>query len=212
MLPSACVKPSAELDINLIAFLGNPGRDYVWTRHNAGFMLADHHPAARDASWQEKFHAHYASVLEGGRKIHLLKPQTYMNKSGVSLAAAASFFKIDVSCTLIVHDELELPFGTIGYRVGGGLGGHNGLRSIAERLGSRDFARLRIGIGRPDARRERSQGQAVPGGGGPVAGYVLSQFNSDEKAVLDRVLDGASAMLEGIVAGSYKTEARRTVV
>ncbi|MFW5995401.1 MAG: aminoacyl-tRNA hydrolase, partial [Spirochaetia bacterium] len=167
-------------DISLCVFLGNPGREYVHSRHNAGFMLAGLHRSTRNASWQEKFHGQYAEVLDGGRKIHLLKPQTFMNKSGISVAAAASFFKVDVRGDLVVHDELELPFGTVGYRLGGGLGGHNGLRSVAERLGSKDFARLRIGIGRPR--------------GGSVSSYVLSQFNSDEKAVLERVLHAAADM------------------
>lgn len=184
-------------DISLCVFLGNPGRDYIHSRHNAGFMLAELHPATRSAARQEKFHGEYAGILEGGRKIHLLKPQTFMNKSGISVAAAASFFKVDVSGILVVHDELELPFGTVGYRLGGGLGGHNGLRSIAERLGSKDFARLRIGIGRPR--------------GGSVSSYVLAQFNSDEKAVLERILTAAADMLDGVLSGSYKTEVKRKV-
>ncbi|MFP4643752.1 MAG: aminoacyl-tRNA hydrolase [Spirochaetales bacterium] len=185
-------------NISLCVFLGNPGRDYVHTRHNAGFMLAQHHPELRSASWQEKFHGEYASLLYGTRKVHLLRPMTYMNKSGIAAAAAASFFKIDPTDILVVHDELGLAFGSLGVRAGGGLGGHNGLRSVAERLGTNNFARLRIGIGRPK--------------GAGVSGYVLSQFNRDEKAVLPTVLDAAGSMFEGILEGSYKTEVKRTAV
>ena len=196
--PSAAYYASCMTNINLCVFLGNPGRDYVHTRHNAGFMLAEHHPEVRSASWQEKFHGEYTSLRLGSRKVHLLRPMTYMNKSGIAAAAAASFFKVEPANVLIVHDELELPFGTVGVRAGGGLGGHNGLRSIAERLGTKDFARLRIGIGRPK--------------GGAVSGYVLSQFNSDEKAVLPTVLDAAESMLDGVFEGKYKTEVKRTAV
>ena len=185
-------------NISLCVFLGNPGRDYVHTRHNAGFMLAERHPEVRGAAWQEKFHGEYASLLLGTRKIHLLRPMTYMNKSGIAAAAAASFFKIDPADVLIVHDELELPFGTIGVRAGGGLGGHNGLRSIAERLGTKEFARLRIGIGRPK--------------GGSVSGYVLSQFNSDETAVLPTILNESARMFDTLLEGRYKTEVKRTAV
>ena len=185
-------------NISLCIFLGNPGRDYVHTRHNAGFMLAEHHPDLRGASWQEKFHGEYTSLPVGTIKCQFLRTMTYMNKSGISKAAAASFFKIDAADILVVHDELELPFGTVGVRAGGGLGGHNGLRSIAERLGTKDFSRLRIGIGRPK--------------GGSVSGYVLSQFNSDEKAVLPTVLDAGVRMFDGVLGGNYKTEVKHTVV
>ncbi len=185
-------------NISLCVFLGNPGRDYVHTRHNAGFMLTERQPDLHSASWQEKFHSEYTSLPAGGRKIHLLRPQTFMNKSGVATAAAASFFKIDPADILVVHDELELPFGTIGVRSGGGLGGHNGLRSIAERLGTKEFARLRIGIGRPK--------------GGSVSSYVLSQFNSDEKAVLPTILDEAVRMFDTLLEGGYRTEVKRTAV
>ena len=161
-------------------------------------MFADHHPELRALAWQKKFHGAYASLLTAGRKVHILKPDTFMNKSGVAVAAAATFFKLEPQSLLVVHDELELPFGTIGFRVGGGLGGHNGLRSIAERVGTRDFARLRIGIGRPR--------------GGSVSRYVLSQFNSDEKAVLVRILDAAAGLLDEIVAGRCREETKREVV
>ena len=126
--------------MKLIVFLGNPGREYRKTRHNAGFIVADHmYPST---SWQDKFHGQYA--VEGGMK--LLKPQTYMNLSGTCVGEAASFFRLRPQEILVVHDDLELPFGEIRLQLGGGLQGHNGLRSIKERLGSDQFARLRIGI------------------------------------------------------------------
>lgn len=161
-------------------------------------MLADYHPGMRHLSWSDKFHSAYAALLAGGRKIHVLKPATFMNRSGVAVSAAASFFKLDPRSLLMVHDDLELPFGTIGYRLGGGLGGHNGLRSIAERIGTRDFARLRIGIGRPR--------------GGSISGYVLSQFSSDEKAVLDRILDAASDLLDEAISGTCPNDTKRQIV
>ena len=162
--------------MKLIVFLGNPGREYRKTRHNAGFIVADHmYPST---SWQDKFHGQYA--VEGGMK--LLKPQTYMNLSGTCVGEAASFFRLRPQEILVVHDDLELPFGEIRLQLGGGLQGHNGLRSIKERLGSDQFARLRIGIGRP-----------VHEG---VAQYVLSPFTEDEWIGWDLLLPHLRAMME----------------
>ncbi len=129
--------------IKLIAFLGNPGKEYEKTRHNAGFMLSDEiYPGAQ---WQSKFHSLYLD--DGGRKI--LKPLTYINLSGTALSEALSFFKIKSDEILVVHDDLELPLGKAKEQKGGGTKGHNGLKSIRDRLGSADFYRLRIGIGKP---------------------------------------------------------------
>lgn len=162
--------------MKLIAFLGNPGREYRRTRHNAGFLIADHlYPSA---SWQKKFHGEYA--LENGMK--LLKPQTYMNLSGVSVGEAASFFRLKPQEILVVHDDLELPFGVVRLQLGGGLQGHNGLRSIKERLGSDQFARLRFGIGRPQH--------------GGVAPYVLMPFSKDEEIGWTLLLPHIRTMVE----------------
>jgi len=143
-----------------MVFLGNPGKTYEKTRHNAGFLVCDTlFPAV---SWQKKFHALYAQ--DGAAK--LLKPQTYMNVSGLSVGEAASFFHFEAQEIMVVHDDVELPFGTVRLQLGGGLQGHNGLKSIRDALTSDQFLRIRIGIGRPRH--------------GDVASFVLSAFTSDE--------------------------------
>ena len=162
--------------IRLIAFLGNPGKEYRETRHNAGFLLADElYPAA---SWKMKFHS--AFTEEGGRKI--LKPMTMMNLSGTAVSEAASFYKLKADEIMIVHDDLELTLGKARVQRGGGLQGHNGLRSIKERLGSDDFYRLRIGIGRPVH--------------GDVRLYVTSPFRKDEKTVLETLFSKIKAIID----------------
>lgn len=158
--------------IKLIAFLGNPGREYKETRHNAGFLLCDH--LFPYASWQIKFHSQY--MKEKGAAI--LKPMTMMNLSGTAVSEAASFFKLKADEILIAHDDLELPLGKAKLQKGGGLQGHNGLRSIKERIGSDGFYRLRIGIGRPVH--------------GDVRVYVTSPFRSDERIVLSQLFDRIS--------------------
>jgi PTH1 family peptidyl-tRNA hydrolase len=183
--------------IALIAFLGNPGQEYAGNRHNAGRLLADRLPAqlpfAGSLSWQKKYKGFYASletsrlpgVGEGGAdipsRLHFLMPETYMNLSGESVAAAAAFFKIPPANILVVHDELELPLGTAAFKFSGGLGGHNGLRSMKACFNTPDFWRLRIGIGRPNH--------------ADIAGWVLSDFSAAERPVLEQVLDAAAAAL-----------------
>lgn len=170
--------------IRLIAFLGNPGREYRETRHNAGFMLADFlYP---DASWKIRFHSAFAD--DGGRK--LIKPMTMMNLSGTAVSEASSFYKLKADEILIVHDDLEQDLGCARLQKGGGLQGHNGLRSIKERLGSDGFWRLRIGIGRPVH--------------GDVRIFVTSPFTKDEKIRLDALFSRippilAEPMKEGSV-------------
>jgi PTH1 family peptidyl-tRNA hydrolase len=174
--------------IELVAFFGNHGREYARNRHNAGWLLADRLPFAHRLSWQGKFKGRYASLeLPGGeggaaRRVHFLMPETYMNLSGDSVHAAATFFKIPAERILVVHDELELPLGTASFKFSGGLGGHNGLRSMKTRFGTADFWRLRVGIGRP----------AHP----DIADWVLSDFSRDEEPTLELVLPLAAAALE----------------
>lgn len=129
--------------IKLIAFLGNPGKEYEKTRHNAGFLLSDDIYAK--VNWQSKFHSFF--LQDGERKI--LKPITYMNLSGTSVSEAATFFKIKSDEILVVHDDMDLPVGEARLQKGGGTKGHNGLKNIRDRIGSSDFWRLRIGIGKP---------------------------------------------------------------
>jgi len=179
--------------IKLAAFFGNPGPGYAKNRHNAGRMLAQALPFYPSLSWQKKFNGLYSSH-EGS---HFLMPETYMNLSGVSVQAASSFFKVKIEEIIVVHDELELPLGCISLKFAGGLGGHNGLRSMQKSFGSADFWRLRIGIGRPDAR--------LPGEGGPegsgegIIDWVLSDFTEREREALITVFDtGANLLLQTI--------------
>ncbi|MDR2798359.1 MAG: aminoacyl-tRNA hydrolase [Treponema sp.] len=196
--------------IELVAFLGNPGREYAQNRHNAGRLLAETLPFSASLPWQKKYKGLYASI-EGSTlltyqnevsipvsqeeqpipgKIHLLLPETYMNLSGDSVYAAASFFKIPVKRILVVHDELELPLGTAAYKFSGGLGGHNGLRSMKANFVTGDFWRFRLGIGRP-AHADVD-----------IADWVLSDFSLDEQAIFARVLDScAYALIQALLHG-----------
>ena len=175
--------------IKLVAFLGNPGKKYAHNRHNAARMLAQALPFFHDLCWQNKFKGLYA-VHEN---CHLLMPETFMNLSGESVHAVSSFFKIDIEEIIIIHDELELPLGTISLKFSGGLGGHNGLRSMKACFNSADFWRLRIGIGRPDARLPGEGGLAGSGEG--IYDWVLSDFSDTEKEILTPVLNESVNLL-----------------
>ena len=150
--------------IKCAVFLGNPGKEYEKTRHNAGFLLSDYLYGGNN--WQSKFHAFY--LTDGDLRI--LKPLTYMNLSGTSVSECASFFKLKSDEILVVHDDLELPLGEARLQQGGGTKGHNGIKSIRDRLGREDFMRLRIGIGKPVH--------------GDTALYVTSPFTKDEMITL----------------------------
>ena len=158
---------ASTLDL-LVVGLGNPGREYATTRHNVGFMVADELARRHGGSWRSKFSGEVADVRLDGARIALLKPQTFMNESGRSVAAAAKFYKVDPEDLLAVHDEVDLDLGRMQARLGGGLAGHNGLRSVASALRTPEFLRLRIGVGRPDRGDPR-----------PVSDWVLSPFEAD---------------------------------
>jgi PTH1 family peptidyl-tRNA hydrolase len=158
---------ASTLDL-LVAGLGNPGREYADTRHNVGFMVADELARRHGGSWRAKFSGDLAEMRLDGLRLALLKPQTYMNESGRSVGSAVRFFKVDPETLLVVHDEVDLEPGRLQVRLGGGFAGHNGLRSVAQLLGTGDFARLRIGVGRPERGDPR-----------PVADFVLSPFAPD---------------------------------
>jgi PTH1 family peptidyl-tRNA hydrolase len=166
-----------EFMLQLIAFLGNPGPEYARNRHNAAWLLAERLPFYASLEWRKKYKGRYA-FREG---IHFLKPETFMNLSGESVFAAASFFKIKPEEILIVHDELELALGTGSLKFSGGLGGHNGLRSLKAAFGTADFWRLRIGIGRPNH--------------DDIYNWVLSNFSAAEEPVLDRTLEALAGVL-----------------
>ena len=180
---------ASTLDL-LVAGLGNPGRQYEQTRHNAGWMVVDELARRHDGSFRSKFAGQLAEVRDGDLRIALLKPETYMNVSGRSVSQATRFFKVDPESLLVVHDDVDLEPGRLQARLGGGLAGHNGLRSIAGALGTQDFLRLRIGVGRPGRGDRR-----------PVADYVLSSFEPevDVVALVSRAADAAETIVrEGL--------------
>ena len=160
------------MNLILVAFLGNPGKEYERTRHNYAWMLAD--KLGEGLTWQQKFKAEIASWALNDLKAWFLKPQTFMNLSGDSVGAALGFYKLETSQLLVVHDDLELPLGEYKFQRGGGLGGHNGLRSLEKHLGTRDFYRFRLGIGRPLK--------------GDVSAHVLGRFRPEEEITLNQTL------------------------
>ena len=175
---------ASSLDL-LVAGLGNPGREYERHRHNVGYMVADELGLRHGGSWRGKFSARLSEVRLDALRLALLEPQTFMNESGRSVAAAARFFKVDPESLLVVHDEVDLEPGRLQARRGGGLAGHNGLRSIARSLGTQDFLRLRIGVGRPGRGDPRD-----------VSDYVLSAFDPEEdvEALVSRAADAVETI------------------
>src|SRR5256714_10925623 len=186
---------ASTLDL-LVAGLGNPGREDERTRHNAGWLVLDELAQRHDGSWRSKFSGSLAEVRLADLRLALLKPETYMNESGRSVAAAARFFKVEPESLLVVHDDVDLEAGRLQARAGGGLAGHNGLRSLAADLGTQDFLRLRIGVGRP-------------GRGDPrlVSDWVLSPFATEEdvEALISRAADAVETIVrEGVEAAQQR--------
>jgi PTH1 family peptidyl-tRNA hydrolase len=181
---------ASTLDL-LVAGLGNPGREYERDRHNIGWMVVDELAARHgQPSFRAKFSGRLAETRIGDQRIALLKPETYMNESGRSITAATRFFKVPPEELLVVHDDVDLDLGRLQARLGGGLAGHNGLRSIAQSLGTQEFLRLRIGVGRPGRGDRRD-----------VSDYVLSPFEADEDAgqIVVRAADAIENLLsEGL--------------
>jgi len=186
---------ASTLDL-LVAGLGNPGREYERTRHNVGWLVLDELARRHGGSWRSKFSGSLAEVRLGDARLALLKPETYMNESGRSVGAAARFFKVEPEQLLVVHDDVDLEPGRLQARAGGGLAGHNGLRSLAQQLGSQDFLRLRIGVGRPGRGDQRS-----------VSDWVLSPFAPEEdvEALVVRAADAVEAVA---AEGLDRTQAR----
>ena len=165
----------------VIAGLGNPEPRYARNRHNVGFDVVSAFAEKVGADpWRSKFHGEFSRCRASNQDVLLVRPMTYMNDSGRSVQAVLSFFRVPISELIVVHDELDLPFGTLRLKPGGGHAGHNGLRSIIQYLGSSDFARLRMGIGKPP-----------PGFSGEMADYVLSDFSAEQRAELPEVVDKA---------------------
>jgi PTH1 family peptidyl-tRNA hydrolase len=186
---------ASSLDL-LVVGLGNPGREYEGNRHNVGFMVVDELARRHGGSWRGKFSGRVADVRIDDHRVGLLKPETYMNESGRSVRAAAAFYKLEPDAILVVHDESDLDTGRLQARRGGGLAGHNGLRSVARELGSPEFLRLRVGVGRPERGDRR-----------PLADYVLSDFepHEDRDAIVVRAAEAVETLdAEGLDAAQRR--------
>jgi PTH1 family peptidyl-tRNA hydrolase len=185
--------PALTVDIKLIAGLGNPGAKYTETRHNAGFWFVDALAQQCGARFlpEKRFHGEVAKVDIGGNSIWLLKPATFMNRSGMSVRGLAEFYRLQLENILVAHDEIDLEAGTVRLKSGGGHGGHNGLRDIIAQLGSRDFHRLRIGVGHPGNRDQ-------------VVDYVLHRPGKDDQQAIDDSIDDALRVMPKIAAGEWE--------
>ncbi|HEX7745657.1 MAG TPA: aminoacyl-tRNA hydrolase [Micromonosporaceae bacterium] len=183
----------------LVVGLGNPGREYAGNRHNVGFLVADllasrirasfgrHRRAVADvAEGRLRFGAPGTAEFAAGRRLVIVKPLTYMNLSGGPVAGLMRFYKVPANQLIAVHDDLDLPYGQVRAKVGGGEGGHNGLRSLSKSLGTRDYLRTRVGIGRPPGRQD-------------PADFVLTDFSAVERKELDFIVDRAADVTEAIV-------------
>jgi peptidyl-tRNA hydrolase, PTH1 family len=182
-------EPASTLDL-LVVGLGNPGREHARDRHNVGWMVVDELARRHGGSFRSKFSGQLAQVRVEDARLALLKPETYMNLSGQSVGAAVRFFKTLPEQLLVVHDEVDLEPGRLQARLGGGLAGHNGLRSLRQTLGTAEFRRLRVGVGRPGRGDRR-----------PVADYVLAPFEPDEdsETLVARAADAVETLVrEGL--------------
>ena len=176
--------------IKLIVALGNPGMEYELTRHNIAWTLIDTHPDLQSNMWKTKFKGEYTDFNGPSGKIYILKPLTYLNLSGESVQPLCQFFKINIEEILVIQDELDLAFGQIHFKKGGGLAGHNGLKSISSTMGSQEFYRMRIGIGRPER--------------GSVSSWVLSKFPVSQNIELEIVMRQANEALNFLLKEGFK--------
>jgi peptidyl-tRNA hydrolase, PTH1 family len=190
-----------SLDL-LVVGLGNPGREYARNRHNVGWMVVDELARRHGGSWKSKFNGRLAEIRIDGHKVALLKPETFMNDSGRVVQAALKFLKLDPDAVLVVHDEGDLDLGRLQARIGGGAGGHNGIRSVVQHLGTPEFMRLRVGVGRPGRGDQRK-----------LADFVLADFRpeDDEDALVRAAADGVETLdAEGLEAAQRAINARRS--
>jgi len=187
-----------DIPIRLVVGLGNPGARYEATRHNAGFWFADELARRHGALFrsESKFHGALCRIREGGRELLLLKPDTFMNRSGQSISAVARFFKIPPEAILVAHDELDIPCGAVRLKRGGGHGGHNGLRDTINQLGSKAFMRLRLGIDHPGHKDD-------------VVGYVLSKPAPGERQGIEAAIDEAAETLGWIAEAEFNKAMNR---
>ena len=186
---------ASTLDL-LVAGLGNPGLRHARDRHNVGWMVVDELARRHDASFKSKFNGRLADVRIDDHRVALLKPETYMNESGRSISAAMRFYKSPIDAVLVIHDDVDLEFGRLQARAGGGLAGHNGLRSISQALGDPGFLRLRIGVGRPGRGDPRD-----------VADFVLAPFDLHEDA--DALVTRAGDAVESVLGEGLEETQRR---
>jgi PTH1 family peptidyl-tRNA hydrolase len=182
--------------LKLIVGLGNPGRDYEDTRHNAGFWFVDRLAREFGVSLRldKAYQALTAKIVVQGQTVWLMQPQTYMNRSGVSVAGLATFYKIAPAEILVAHDELDFPPGVIKLKYGGSHAGHNGLKDIAARLGSLDFWRLRVGIGHPRSLNLQQE----------VVDFVLHRASREQQALIDQALDKALLVQDKLLRGEFE--------
>ena len=185
--------------MKVIAGLGNPGAEYANTPHSIGFEVVDAVAQGIGASWKgsSSFKGELAAGMLGGMKVLLVKPQTYMNLSGDCIAPVLKYHNSTIQDLLVVSDDIDLPVGRMRIRKGGGAGGHNGLKSVIERTGSQDFARLRIGVGRDPQSRSN------------VIGHVLGKFSQDDRKVMDEVVAEAAAAVGAIENENLETAMNR---
>ena len=176
--------------IKLIVGLGNPGAEYELTRHNIAWIQLDTHPDISGMNWKSKFKGLYGDFNSKAGKVYVLKPQTFMNLSGESVGPLCKFFKIKPQEVLVIQDELDLEFGQIHFKSGGGLAGHNGLKSISQHLGTQDFFRMRVGIGRPKH--------------GSVTNWVLSKIPSSMDTDLSVLMEKANCALDYFLEHGFK--------
>lgn len=190
-------EPLPSGGVYLVVGLGNPGREYRNTRHNMGFLALDHlaaHWAITALKVQGK--AIISSAQYAGNKVILAKPQTYMNLSGQAVSALMNFYKVPLEHLLVIHDDVDIPFGTIRIRPGGGFGGQKGVGSIIEKLGTQEFARMRLGVGRPPGQMD-------------TANYVLQSFSKEDEEFLQSVFAKSDEAVETFIAEGLNTAMNR---
>ena len=182
-----------SIDLKVIVGLGNPGSKYTETRHNAGFWFIEELAREYSASFRQekKFHGEVAKISLAGKDIWLLKPETFMNRSGLAVQSLMSFYRITADQLLVAHDEIDLPPGTAKLKTGGGHGGHNGLRDIINQLGTKDFHRLRIGVGHPGSKDQ-------------VVDYVLHNASRDDRLLIDRDIEDAVRVMPDLASGAFE--------
>jgi len=192
-------RQGSSLDL-LVVGLGNPGREYARNRHNVGHLVVDELARRHGGSWKAKFSGQIAEIRLDGHKVALLKPETFMNDSGRAVSGATRFYKLEPGEVLVVHDEGDFEPGRLELKVGGGLSGHNGLRSIAQHLKTPDFLRLRIGVGRPERGDPR-----------PLADYVLSNFErqDDAETLVARAADAVEQLDADVIEQAQRAVNRR---